>query len=118
MRVGASGCRACESGLSLLRTAGSYAARAQQVPMRFFDLSVAVGGLSEDECGRPDHDAGAALALTGAPSARSILIGASLGGLVTAMPLWIPAGEGKRDNGDGEDSSDAGDDHQRPRGVA
>ena len=36
--------------------------------------------------------AGAALALTGAPSARSILIAASLGGLVTAMPLWIPAG--------------------------
>jgi hypothetical protein len=36
--------------------------------------------------------AGAALALTGAPIARSILIAASLGGLVTAMPLWIPAG--------------------------
>jgi hypothetical protein len=36
--------------------------------------------------------AGAALALTGAPSARSILIAASLGGLVTAMPLWIPSG--------------------------
>jgi hypothetical protein len=36
--------------------------------------------------------AGAALALTGAPIAPSILIAASLGGLVTAMPLWIPAG--------------------------
>jgi hypothetical protein len=36
--------------------------------------------------------AGAALALTGAPSARRILIAAALGGLVTAMPLWIPAG--------------------------
>ena len=36
--------------------------------------------------------AGAALALTGAPIARSILIAASLGGLITAMPLWIPAG--------------------------
>jgi hypothetical protein len=36
--------------------------------------------------------AGAALALSGAPSACSILIAASLGGLVTAMPLWIPAG--------------------------
>jgi hypothetical protein len=36
--------------------------------------------------------AGAALALTGAPSAGSILIAASLGGLVTATPLWIPAG--------------------------
>ena len=36
--------------------------------------------------------AGAALALTGAPIARSILITAALGGLVTAMPLWIPAG--------------------------
>jgi len=36
--------------------------------------------------------AGAALALTGAPIARSILIVAALAGLVTAMPLWIPAG--------------------------
>lgn len=36
--------------------------------------------------------AGAYLAATGAPSARSILIGSSLAGLVTAMPLWIPAG--------------------------
>ena len=36
--------------------------------------------------------AGAALALTGAPIARSILITAALGGLVTAIPLWIPAG--------------------------
>ena len=36
--------------------------------------------------------AGAALALTGAPIARSILITAALAGLVTAMPLWIPAG--------------------------
>lgn len=36
--------------------------------------------------------AGAALALTGAPSARKILIAAALGGLVTAMPLWVPAG--------------------------
>src|SRR5436190_13235811 len=36
--------------------------------------------------------AGVALALTGAPIARSILITAALGGLVTAIPLWIPAG--------------------------
>ena len=36
--------------------------------------------------------AGAALALTGASSARRMLIAAALGGLVTAMPLWIPAG--------------------------
>jgi len=36
--------------------------------------------------------AGAALALTGAPSARKILVAAALAGLVTAMPLWIPAG--------------------------
>jgi hypothetical protein len=36
--------------------------------------------------------AGAALALAGAPAARTILIAAALAGLVTAMPLWIPAG--------------------------
>jgi hypothetical protein len=36
--------------------------------------------------------AAAALALTGEPSARRILIAAALGGLVTAMPLWIPGG--------------------------
>jgi hypothetical protein len=36
--------------------------------------------------------AGAVLTLTGAPSARSILIAAALAGLLTAMPLWIPAG--------------------------
>jgi hypothetical protein len=36
--------------------------------------------------------AGAALALTGAPTARTALIAAALGGLITAMPLWIPAG--------------------------
>jgi hypothetical protein len=36
--------------------------------------------------------AGAALACVGAPSARKILVAAALGGLVTAMPLWIPAG--------------------------
>jgi hypothetical protein len=36
--------------------------------------------------------AGAALALRGAPSARKILVTAALAGLVTAMPLWIPAG--------------------------
>jgi hypothetical protein len=36
--------------------------------------------------------AGAALALTGAPAARMVLIAAALAGLVTAMPLWIPAG--------------------------
>jgi hypothetical protein len=35
---------------------------------------------------------GAALALTGAPSARKILAAAALVGLVTAMPLWIPPG--------------------------
>jgi hypothetical protein len=34
--------------------------------------------------------AGAALALTGAPIARSILIAAALAGSVTAMPLWNP----------------------------
>jgi hypothetical protein len=36
--------------------------------------------------------AGAVLAFTGAPSARNILFAAALAGLVTAMPLWIPAG--------------------------
>jgi hypothetical protein len=36
--------------------------------------------------------AGAALAATGHPTARSILVAAELAGLVTAMPLWIPAG--------------------------
>jgi hypothetical protein len=36
--------------------------------------------------------AGAALALTGAPSARNMLVAAALAGLVTAMPLWIPPG--------------------------
>jgi hypothetical protein len=36
--------------------------------------------------------AGAVLAYTGARSARTILIAAALAGLVTAMPLWTPAG--------------------------
>jgi hypothetical protein len=36
--------------------------------------------------------AGAGLALAGAPTARALLITAALAGLVTAMPLWIPAG--------------------------
>jgi hypothetical protein len=36
--------------------------------------------------------AGAGLALAGAPTARTLLITAALAGLVTAMPLWIPAG--------------------------
>jgi hypothetical protein len=36
--------------------------------------------------------AGSALAFTGARSARTVLIAAALAGLVTAMPLWIPAG--------------------------
>ncbi|MGD9957305.1 MAG: hypothetical protein AB7V23_14665 [Candidatus Nanopelagicales bacterium] len=35
---------------------------------------------------------GAALALTGAPAARTLLLAAALAGLVTAMPLWLPAG--------------------------
>jgi hypothetical protein len=35
---------------------------------------------------------GAVLTFTGARSARTILIAAALAGLVTAMPLWIPAG--------------------------
>jgi hypothetical protein len=35
---------------------------------------------------------GAALALTGSPAARNVLIAAALAGFVTAMPLWIPAG--------------------------
>jgi hypothetical protein len=35
---------------------------------------------------------GAALAATGHPAARAVLIAAALAGLVTAMPLWIPAG--------------------------
>jgi hypothetical protein len=35
---------------------------------------------------------GAALAATGAPAARGILIAAALAGLATAMPLWVPAG--------------------------
>jgi hypothetical protein len=36
--------------------------------------------------------AGAVLTFTGARSARTVLIAAALAGLVTAMPLWIPAG--------------------------
>jgi hypothetical protein len=36
--------------------------------------------------------AGAGLALAGAPTARPLLFAAALAGLVTAMPLWIPAG--------------------------
>jgi hypothetical protein len=36
--------------------------------------------------------AGAGLALAGAPTARSVLIVAAIAGLVTAMPLWVPAG--------------------------
>jgi hypothetical protein len=36
--------------------------------------------------------AGSFLAATGAASARVVLIAAALAGLVTAMPLWIPAG--------------------------
>ena len=35
---------------------------------------------------------GAGLALAGAPAARGLLVAAALAGLVTAMPLWIPAG--------------------------
>jgi hypothetical protein len=35
---------------------------------------------------------GAGLALKGAPSARTVLVAAAIAGLVTAMPLWIPAG--------------------------
>jgi hypothetical protein len=35
---------------------------------------------------------GAALALRGSSAARNVLVAAALAGLVTAMPLWIPAG--------------------------
>jgi hypothetical protein len=35
---------------------------------------------------------GAALAASGHPAARPVLVAAALAGLVTAMPLWIPAG--------------------------
>jgi hypothetical protein len=35
---------------------------------------------------------GAALAATGRPAARAVLVVAALAGLVTAMPLWVPAG--------------------------
>jgi hypothetical protein len=35
---------------------------------------------------------GSFLAATGARSARALLIAAALAGVVTAMPLWIPAG--------------------------
>jgi len=35
---------------------------------------------------------GSFLAATGARSARTLLIASALAGLVTAMPLWIPAG--------------------------
>jgi hypothetical protein len=35
---------------------------------------------------------GAALAASGHRSARAVLIAAALSGLVTAMPLWVPAG--------------------------
>ena len=36
--------------------------------------------------------AGAALAATGDPAARAVLVTAALAGLATALPLWIPAG--------------------------
>ena len=36
--------------------------------------------------------AGSFLAVTGAPSARPLLVAAALAGVFTAMPLWIPAG--------------------------
>jgi hypothetical protein len=36
--------------------------------------------------------AGAAFAAAGRSAARPILVAAALAGLVTAMPLWIPAG--------------------------
>jgi hypothetical protein len=36
--------------------------------------------------------AGAVLAATGSTGARAVLTAAALAGLVTAMPLWIPAG--------------------------
>jgi hypothetical protein len=36
--------------------------------------------------------AGAALAATGGAAARTVLIAAAVAGLVTAMPLWLPAG--------------------------
>src|ERR687883_127029 len=32
------------------------------------------------------------LAAAGSPAARAVLVAAALGGLVTAMPLWVPAG--------------------------
>lgn len=35
---------------------------------------------------------GAALALMGNPAAQAVMIAAALAGLVTALPLWIPAG--------------------------
>ena len=35
---------------------------------------------------------GAALAAIGSPAARAVLVAAALAGLVTAMPLWVPAG--------------------------
>ena len=35
---------------------------------------------------------GAALAAVGNSAARAVLIAAALAGLVTAMPLWVPAG--------------------------
>jgi hypothetical protein len=35
---------------------------------------------------------GAGLALAGTSAARGVLIAAALAGLVTAMPLWLPAG--------------------------
>ena len=36
--------------------------------------------------------AGAVLAAIGSPSARAMLLTAALAGVVTAMPLWLPAG--------------------------
>jgi hypothetical protein len=35
---------------------------------------------------------GATLAATGSSAARAVLVAAALAGLVTAMPLWVPAG--------------------------
>jgi hypothetical protein len=35
---------------------------------------------------------GAALVLAGSPAARPVLVATAVAGLVTAMPLWIPAG--------------------------
>jgi hypothetical protein len=83
--------------------------------VRFVDWSGAVGGLAEDECGRPDYGAGGDPERHRGDQSAERCGDENAGGDGRTGERERGAGEGKRDNGDGEDSSDAGDDQQRPR---